>query len=302
MTEGQKGNAFIIFGGLIWSLFPVVTVLGLKGMSSMTSLFWAILFSVFFFFAVLAFRKRWSELKNLQAWKYCLGIAIFNGVLYYGLYFYGLTKTVSANGAIVALFEVVTSYIYFQIIHQEKIPKKQLWGIILAACGALLIFIPKFGHFYKGDLFILAATFFAPFGNKYSQQARKLVSSEALMFMRNLLTVPFLFLLLMLIGVSSFSLPLGNAFWWLLLNGVLVLGLSKIFWMEGIHRMTVTRALAIGSLSPIFTIFFAWLLIGNSPSLSQLFALPILVAGVFLLTNFNFRRIRSFNKRVASLK
>ena len=123
MTEGQKGNALIISEGLIWSLFPIVTILGLKGTSSIVGLFWATFFSALFFLAIIIYRNKWSEFKNLQIWKYSLGTSIFIGVIFYGLYFYGLTKTVSANAAIVGLFEVATSYIFFQIIQKEILLK-----------------------------------------------------------------------------------------------------------------------------------------------------------------------------------
>ena len=288
MTESKKGNVFIISGALIWSLFPVITILGLKGIPSTVGLLWAVFFSALAFFVVVVFRKKWSELKNLQAWKYSFFTAIFNGVIYYGLLFYGLTKTVPANGAIVALFEVATSYIFFQIIHKEIIPKKHIWGIVLATCGALLIFIPKFGHFNIGDLYILVATFFPPFGNMYQQKARKIISTETLLFMRNIITIPFLFIIAILLNVSPLEHPVGNAFWWLLINGLFILGLSKIFWTEGIHRMSVTKALAISSLSPFFTIIFAWLFLKQSPTYVQFLSLPLLVIGIFLLTNVKF--------------
>jgi drug/metabolite transporter (DMT)-like permease len=170
-------------------------------------------------------------------------------------------------------------------------PKKYIWGIIFATLGAMLIFIPKFGHFYSGDIFILLATCSAPFGNWYQQKARNIASSETIMLMRNIITLPFLFLLTVFLGSSLLVKLPGNTLWWLMLNGVFIFGLSKFLWVEGIHRMSVTKALAINSLSPFFTIIFAWILIGDSPTVAQLFSLPLLVVGVLLLTNVNFSRI-----------
>lgn len=301
MTETQKGNAYIIAEGLVWSLFPIVTILGLKGIPSIVGLFWATLFSTIFFLALLLIKKQGKELRNLQAWKYSIGTAVFIGVIFYGLFFYGLTKTVSANGAIVALFEVATSYIFFQVIRKELISKKHIWGIIFATCGALLIFIPKFGHFYIGDIFILLATLFPPIGNWYQQKARNIASGETILFMRHIITLPFLLILALIVGTSPFSQPLGNAFWWLFLNGIFIFGLSKILWVEGIHRMTVTKALAIHSTYPFFTIIFAWILIGDIITPAQFISLPLLIIGVFLLTNVNLGGIFSLNRK-SSLK
>ena len=278
-------------------MFPIVTILGLKGISSVTGLFWATLISAIFFLVIVIVKNKWKELGNLQVWKYSIGSAIFIGVIFYSLFFYGLSKTVSANGAIVALFEVATSYVFFQIIQKEFIPKKHIIGIILATLGALLIFIPKFGHFYSGDIFILLATFFPPLGNWFQQKARDIASGETILFMRHIITLPFLFIFALLVGSSPLIRLPGNTFWWLVLNGVFIFGFSMILWVEGIHRMTVTKALAIHSTYPFFTIIFAWLLIGDKITLAQFFSLPLLIIGVFLLTNVPFKRIFSLNNK-----
>ena len=297
MTETQKGHLYIIFEGLIWALFPIVTILGLKNMPSIVGLFWATSFSALFFLALMIYRNKWSELKNLKVWKYSLGVAIFIGVIFYGLFFYGLTKTVSTNGAIVGLFEVVTSFLFFQIFKKQQIPKKYIIGVILATIGALLIFIPKFGHFYVGDLFILLATFFAPIGNWFQQKGRMIASSETIMFVRTLITSIFLFIFSLLTNLSPVAHLSNKTIWWILLNGILIFGISKILWIEGIHRINVTKALAINSLSPFFTMIFAFIIIGDSPNYAQLFSLPFLIIGVFLLTNFDFGKFSFKNKK-----
>ena len=120
------------------------------------------------------------------------------------------------------------------------------------------------------------------------------------MLIRNIITIPFLFILAVLLGTSPLSQHLGNAFWWILLNGFLILGFSKILWIEGINLMSVTKALAINSMSPFFTIIFAYLLIGESPTLIQLLSLPLLIIGVFLLTNVKLKGIFGINKNKLS--
>ena len=69
----------------------------------------------------------------------------------------------------------------------------------------------------------------------------------------------------------------------LLLNGVVIFGISKIFWVEGIHRMSVTKANALSSLNPFITLIFAWLLLKDAPTVWQLSALAPMILGVILL-------------------
>jgi drug/metabolite transporter (DMT)-like permease len=62
------------------------------------------------------------------------------------------------------------------------------------------------------------------------------------------------------------------------------LGLSKLLWIEGIHRISVTKASALSSMSPLLTLLFAWLLLGNVPSIFQLVSFIPMFFGVLLLS------------------
>ncbi len=71
----------------------------------------------------------------------------------------------------------------------------------------------------------------------------------------------------------------------LLANGVLIFGVSKILWLEGISRISVTKALALGSLAPLFTLFIAWIVLKQAPTAWQIASLAPFFLGVLLLTN-----------------
>ncbi len=290
MTEAQKGNIFIVSEMIIWSLFPILSILGFNGLPFVVSIFWVNLFATIFFFILMFFRGRWSELKNWIVWKYTTGVVIFICVLFYGFYFYGLTSTSPTNASIVALFEIVPTYIFFQMIRKEHFDSKHILGIILGVVGVLIVLLPKSDGFHFGDLIILCATIFPPIGNFYQQKVRKIASSETVLFLRSLLTLPFFLVFIYLMGSSVNFSNIKPVLGWILLNGIVVFGISKILWVEAIHRMSVTRAMAIGGLNPIFTVLFAWLLMNQIPTLSQLLALPFLIFAILILTNFKFRK------------
>ncbi len=290
MTEAKKGNIFIISEMILWSLFPIFSTLGFKGISPMVSLFWVNVFATVFFFVLMWKPGRWQELRNRKVWIHTLWIVLFICIIFYGLMFYGLSKTTPANVAIIALFEIVPTYIFFQIIKKEHFDSKHIFGIILAITGALIVLLPKAGVASGGDFLILLAVFAPPIGNWYQQKVRKVASTETILFLRHLLSIPFVLALIYLFGMSIKVSAISGALGWLLLNGILVFGFSKIFWVEAIHRMSVTRALAIGSLSPIFTVLFAWLIMHQAPTVFQLTALPFLVVSVWILTNMRFKK------------
>ena len=55
--------------------------------------------------------------------------------------------------------------------------------------------------------------------------------------------------------------------------------------VEGISRISVTKAIALGSLSPLFVLIFAWLILHQMPTVWQIISLVPFFFGVLLLTN-----------------
>jgi drug/metabolite transporter (DMT)-like permease len=73
------------------------------------------------------------------------------------------------------------------------------------------------------------------------------------------------------------SLPL------LFLNGFFLMGLSKILWIEAIHRVPIAKAISLSAVSPLFTLGFAYSLLGEVPTAFQIAGVIPMIAGVCLL-------------------
>ena len=151
--------------------------------------------------------------------------------------------------------------------------------------GALIVLVRDFSGINTGDLFILAATLCAPIGNLFQQKAREVASGETIMFLRSALSVPFIFLLAFVFNERTSFGDVGIALPFLLINGIVVLGFSRILWIEAIHRIPVTKAQALASIAPLFTLLFAWLLLHQVPNVWQLSAVVPLILGTLLLTD-----------------
>ena len=150
--------------------------------------------------------------------------------------------------------------------------------------GAIIVLLPNATTLNIGDLLVIPGVILAPMGNDFQRRARSQVSSETIMFIRSALTVPIVFGLAFLLGQTFTLANASGSLWFLLINGVLLLGFSKILWIEAIHRVSVTRANALSSITPIFTLFFAYIFLGQYPTLFQLASLIPFVLGLYLLT------------------
>jgi len=285
INETTKGDLAIFGEALLWSLFPIITILSYASFNPITSLAYSTLFAAVFFGLAMAVRGKLKELYSPAAWKYIFPIAFFIGWLFYGFYFTGLKYTTAGNASIISLMELFFAYLLFNVYKKQSFSKKHTLGAVLMLLGALVILYPKQGlSFHGGDFLVLLASACAPVGNYFQQKARKAVSSETILFLRSLLTFPFFFLLAYFTGAQTGWLVAEKSFGFLLLNGFIVLGLSKIMWLEGIHRISVTRANALSTIGPLFTLLFAYIILRQQPTLWQLVAFVPLAAGLMLLT------------------
>ncbi len=284
-SEKRKGEIYIFMGGFLWAFFPIITILSYAKIPSMISLAWSTFFSAIFFAALVTVRGKWYEILDLELWGYALRIAIFIGLLFYSFYFFGLTRTTAGNSSVVALFDVFTSFMLFHIVKKEHFSLEHVFGSILMVVGAGVVLLPNFRGFQTGDLFIIIATLFTPIGNWYQRKARKKTSSEMIMFLRSGLSTPLLFLLAFFFGQSAPLSSIQLALPFLLINGILLFGLSKLFWIEAIHRIPVAKAVALSSMNPFLTLLLAWFILKEAPSVWQFAALVPMVIGVLLLTD-----------------
>ena len=280
----RVGELFISAGAALWGLFPILTILSLSALPAMASLAWTLAFAVLFFAFVITARGKWREVANTRALPDIFLTALFVGIIYYILQFTGLQFTSAGNASMLALTETFFSYLLFNVWYKERFPAVHIAGAALMILGAGIVLYPNTTVFNTGDFLIVAAAAIAPFGNFFQRRARTKVSSETVMFVRSIISATFVFSLATLTGAHPFIVPSARTLMFLGINGIFMLGLSKIFWIEGIHRISVTKANALSSLSPLVTLLCASFILHTPPTLFQLTAFIPMFFGVVLLS------------------
>lgn len=284
-TEKKKGEWLVFWNNFLWSFFPIFVVLSLSQMTGLVSLAWSTVYATIFFFFLMIYRKSWHFLKSGTFWRDAFLVALFNSILFYGLYYWGLEYTTPGNASLISRFEILTSFLYFSLFHHERISKDHGIGMFLMIIGGLMVVFHDFSRLNPGDLFILLATISGPIGNYFQQKIRKISSVESMLFARYLISIPFTFLIAFGLNQKLGFSPSWNIFSLLFFNGFVILGLAQIFWVEAIHRITATKAIALSSAGPLMTIALAWLILRQVPTLPQLLAFIPLSLGVLFLTD-----------------
>lgn len=291
LSNERKGELFIFCESSLWALFPVITVLSYDNIPPLYSLAFSTLFAAIFFAIILTFKNKWYELKNISAVKDILLATFFIGILYYLFIFIGLRYTNAGNVGIISKAEILFSFLLFNVWKKDYLPPQHILGAVLMIIAAMIILYPNISEFRLGDIIILIAAAFPPFGNFFTRKARINVTSESIMFVRSLISCLVVFLIA-IISNSSFSYTgIKNSLIFFIINGVFLLGLSKLFWIEGIHRISVVKANAMGSISPLLTLLFAWIFLHNIPTIWQISSFIPMFFGIILLS------INNTNKR-----
>jgi drug/metabolite transporter (DMT)-like permease len=262
----------------------VITILSYSRIPPLVSFGWSNFLAALFFGSVLTLRHLWGEIMDRSSLKNMLWTALFLGILYYGLVFLALRYTSAGNASLIASTEIFFSFTFFHVWRKDFISRKHILGAIFMSIGAFIVLYPNTTKLHLGDLLILSASMIAPFGNYFQQKARETVSSEMILFVRTSLSTPVVFVLSYLFKDRASATDLKSSAVLIFINGLLLLGFSKILWVEGIHRISVTKSNALSSIAPPLTLLFAWLLLDNIPTRFQLLSIVPIIFGIILLS------------------
>ena len=281
LSRERQGELLMVAETFTWSWFPIVTLIIYQHLSPLFTMFYTTLIAALFFGGFVLWRGRHRRILQRQVIRPLLLTTFFINLLFICVYL-GLQYTSAANMAVILFLQLLFSYLYFNLFGSERFVSIHRFGALLMGAGALIILFPGELYLNRGDLLVLFAAMIAPIANYYQKQARTFVRPSEILFVRYLLALPVLLVL-----AQWFS-PVGKenvraALPWLLLNGLVLFGLSKIFWIEAIHRISITKASAMSAFGPLFTIILAYLVLGEKPTPPQLIGvIPVLIGGVLI--------------------
>lgn len=243
---------------------------------------------VFFLFYLLLEKQNpltlWKQSTNKIS---IIAPAIIIGIGAHGCIFYGLQFTSAGNMTILAASEMLFSYLLFHFWHAQKEKSSHLLGSVFMFIGIVVVLWEQIEtlSFNKGDVILLVGFALAPFGNFFQKKALANGEKSAfLLLVRSILVAPFFAIIFFF---SSELLPPVSVFqenlFWLIGIGLIPLGIGKIFWIEGIKRISIPKASSLNLIVPLITIFLAYFLLSEVPTIYQILSLIPICIGVLLL-------------------
>lgn len=283
MNREHSGELFLLAFTFFESWFPILTILALKHVTPILAYGLTLVFSLFSFVLIVLIQGKIHEFFHWQAYGNLFKTAFFISLMFICIYS-GLTYTTAGNMAVLIFLQFFFSFLYFNLLGSESFSRTHLAGALLMAGGAIIILFPEELVVNKGDLLILLGAAIAPIANMYQKKARAQVSSETVLAFRTFIAMPVLLGLAALLEPAPRFDQILSALPWLALSGLFIMGLSKMFWVEAIYRISITKACAMSALIPVFTLMFAFLFLGELPEGRQLAGIFPVLTGGYLIT------------------
>jgi len=282
MTREREGELLMLGLSILESWFPILSIISLSYIGALHTYAFSLLISLVFFLTLMIKKRVFVELKNRDAYRDLLLTSFWITTLFV-LVFLGMQYTTAGNMSVIIFLQLLFSYLYFNILGKDKMDFIHSFGALVMGIGAIIVLFPKNLVFNIGDWIILLAAAIAPIANLYSKRARKFCSSETVLGFRTLVALPIISLLAYLVEPQTSLQNIQKALPYIVLIGLFIFGLSKILWMEALHRISITKISALIALVPPMTLLFAYLYLDEIPQAHQIIGIiPILIGGYFL--------------------
>ena len=282
MTKEREGELFMVGLALLESWFPILSIVAMSHIGALHTYAFSLLIALIFFLSVMIKRNLFVELKNTIAYKDLLLTSFWITSLFV-LVFLGMRYTTAGNMSVIIFLQLLFSYLYFNVFGSDKMDAVHTFGAFIMGAGAVIILIPDELVLNKGDMLILIAAAISPIANFYSKRAREYYSSETVLSVRTIIALPVVGLIAYIVEPEICYEDMYAALPYVFMIGFFILGLSKILWMEALHRVTITKISAMMALVPVLTLLFAYLYLDEVPEFRQLIGvIPVLIGGYFL--------------------
>ena len=291
----KKKNKIDIFGAV--ALISFSLLLGINHVvikvvnSGLDPIFFAGIRSVIAFFFLLICMKIWN--KSIVLKKKYIFVSILAGLVFaleFLFLFLALDFTsVSRNSIIYYSMPVWLACLAHFLIPNERLNFLKGIGLIMAFLGVALSILKGVKDFsfntetFLGDVFAILAAFtwalliLLAKGTKFKE-----VNPEIQLVWMVMVSGPvlILFSLILTDPIRDFEII---HLWGLLFQSIIVVAGGFLFWLWLLSIYPASGVASFSFLTPIFTIFFGWLILGESLTINFLFAAFLVIFGLILI-------------------
>lgn len=250
---------------------------------------------------VKLFRELWS--KPIKIKLYLLAAACLS-IIYPALIFIGLEYTTVINIVIISRLNAITYIIFGLFIFKIRLHWQEAIGYAIISISVfIMLFFNNSGfNFTTGDIIILCSTVFAGLTEIVSGKMLPHCSEKAYTFFRNLISAIVFFLIVIIFYNPQHFVDVFKGELWIimLIYAAIAIVLAQLLWLFALKKLPITIASNVKLFDPIFTIAFAYILLHETPNLSQFIIILVIILSVAIPKLVLYRKNRVLMTNVGS--
>ncbi|HBY58017.1 MAG TPA: hypothetical protein DEG96_09210 [Candidatus Atribacteria bacterium] len=297
----KEGIIFVIITIFIAGALPIIIKYGTGLINPLFFATFSSLIAGIFLLVLSVLKGNWKILFNKRYFPFLLLIGFFGITLSNICFFFGVTLTSGINSSILLQIEPLYAIIIGYILLNEKITLKQIFFTFVIILGTLVVIYREEFKVNWGDLLVLLTPLCwqtAHFFSKRLMTTHKEITPMLIATARTLYGGIFLLILSNAKGINRYDkLGVKGILLILLFQGIIGFALHYSIWYEAIKRLNLSKATALVSVYPTFSIALARFILKEVPNFYQLAGFGVILLGIFGLS-----RIKSEHREKNVLK
>ena len=281
-----KIYAQVIIACILWGFSFVWTEVGLDSFRPVTLVLLRLVIATILLYIVARSMNKISNIKQGD-WKYFMLLAAMEPYVYFMGETYAQTMVSPTLTSVVISTIPVFAPIPAFLFLKERLSLSNILGILLSLCGVLCIVLTNSAEL-AGNVIGIALLFLAVVSALvYGIVLRKLAfryNSISIVFYQNLIGLLYF---LPTFFITDFhrmgELPiLPNAVFSVVMLAIFASVIAFIFFSNGVRVLGVARSNVFCNVMPVFTAFFAWIVVGEILTPTKVIGIIIVIIGLFV--------------------
>jgi drug/metabolite transporter (DMT)-like permease len=216
-----------------------------------------------------------------------MGLGVVGHCIYQLFFVFGLARTRAGTAALVVAASPAAVAIVARAFGHERLKSRAVWGIVASITGVMLVVGASLSadgtSHLIGDLLVLCAVIswaFYTSGLLPLAKRNEAVQVAAWTLWGGVIPLfAFATPALLRTDWGAISLSTWGA---VVYAGVLAMVIAYLFWYRGVHQLGPTRTSMYSNLQPIVAVLFAWVALGEIPTLVQGIGAASVIGGLYL--------------------
>ena len=282
MSSRLKAALYALLCVALWALIPVVAKLGQSSLDNHQFLFWSSLVSFAVIASLVVANNRVVEIKrySVKEWLWFSFLGLLGTYIYYLFLYLGYARATGLEVLVIQYTWPILIVIFSLFLLNERLNIAKVLGIMSGFSGVLLVLTK--GEFNQVNIdnplvisYVAAgAACFALFSVLSKKVKRDPLGVVAVYFL-----VATIASLISMLYFSEFALPSSNEIAAVLLNGILVNGLSYVLWIQALRLTEASYLAPLTFITPALSVIYLVILFDEPLVMASLVGLVLVIIG-----------------------